>query len=207
MSDYKIFRDISLYLRQKLFDNLVGFDGITLNSIAGISLDSPARLAGGNSGTSGNSQPILSLYLYQVLPNAHINNRQLISSSNGEQHYPPLSLNLFYLLTPLDKSSETCLLVLGRAMQVLAAHPIMHNSFLDSQLRPNPPEVRLTLNPLNLEEMTRIWNAFNQPYRVSVCYQVQVVSIDSIRLPVEEPPVTERLLDVHQILVSNGGAT
>jgi hypothetical protein len=91
-------------------------------------------------------------------------------------------------------------------MQVLAAHPIIRNSFLDSELRPDPPEVRLTLNPLNLEEMTRIWNAFNQPYRLSVCYQVQVVSIDSIRLPVEEPPVKERLLDVHQMVASNGGA-
>jgi hypothetical protein len=205
MSDYKVFRDITLYLRQQLFDGLNNVEGIGLTNISAISLDSPVKLSDGN-GTGGeHSQVKVSLYLYQVLPNAHINNRQLIPSNNGEQHYPPLSLNLFYLLTPLDNSPETCLLILGRAMQALASHPIIRNSFLDSELRPDPPEVRLTLNPLNLEEMTRIWNAFNQPYRLSVCYQVQVISIDSVRLPVEEQPVKERLLDVHQIGVSNGG--
>lgn len=90
-------------------------------------------------------------------------------------------------------------------MQVLAAAPIIRANFLDSQLRPESPEVRLTLNSLNLEEMTRIWNAFNQPYRLSVCYQVQVVSIDSIRLPEDGPAVTEQLVDVHQIVARNGG--
>ena len=205
MGDYKIFRDITLDLRRHLFQGLGGVEGIDLTNIAEISLDSPVKLSDGNGSAGEHSQAKISLYLYQTLPNAHINNRQLIPSINGEQHYPPLSLNLFYLLTPLDNSPETCLLILGRAMQVLAAHPIIRNSFLDSELRPDSPEVRLTLNPLNLEEMTRIWNAFNQPYRLSVCYQVQVISIDSVRLPVEEPPVKERLLDVHQIGVSNGG--
>jgi len=205
MGDYKIFRDITLDLRRHLFQGLGGVEGIDLTNIAEISLDSPVKLSDGNGSAGEHSQAKISLYLYQTLPNAHINNRQLIPSNNGEQHYPPLSLNLFYLLTPLDSSPETCLLILGRAMQILAAHPIIRNHFLDSELRPDPPEVRLTLNPLNLEEMTRIWNAFNQPYRLSVCYQVQVISIDSVRLPVEEQPVKERLLDVHQIVASNGG--
>ena len=61
------------------------------------------------------------------------------------------------------------------------------------------------INPVTLEELTRIWNAFSQPYRLSVCYKVQVVSIDSARAPQQGPPVTERLLDVHQIVLSNGG--
>jgi hypothetical protein len=206
MSDYKVFREISHDIRHELFNGIKTTEGINLTSETEISLDSPVKLSDGGGRTGEASQVKLSLYLYQILPNSHINNRQLIPSNNGKQHYPPLSLNLFYLLTPLDNSPETCLLILGRAMQVLAAHPIIRNSFLDSELRPDPPEVRLTLNPLNLEEMTRIWNAFNQPYRLSVCYQVQVVSIDSIRLPVEEPPVKERLLDVHQMVASNGGA-
>ena len=207
MSNSQVLRDISRHLRQLLLDGLSGDEAVggELLSEGNISLDSPARLADSGNSNSGTSVALLSLYLYQVTPNAHVNNKPLISSEAGEQHYPPLSLNLFYLLTPQGSSPEQDLLILGRAIQVLAASPIIQANFLDSLLRPNPPEVRLTLNPIGLEEMTRIWNAFNQPYRLSVCYQVQVVSIDSIRLPLEEQPVTERLLDVHQIVASNGG--
>jgi hypothetical protein len=141
----------------------------------------------------------LSLYLYQITSNAHVNNKPPISSEGGEQLYPPLSLNLSYLLTPLDSTARSCYLILGRAMQILASSPIIQANFLDSDRRATPPEVRLTLNRVTMEEMARIWNAFNQPYRLSVCYQVQVVSIDSIRPPEQETPVMERLLDVHQI--------
>ncbi|MCA1994892.1 MAG: DUF4255 domain-containing protein [Coleofasciculus sp. S288] len=206
MSNSQALRDISNYLRQLLLDGLSGDDAIASDiSVESISLDSPARLADNGGSNAEMSQPILSLYLYQVLPNGQLNNQALIPSGMGEQYYPPLSLNLYYLLTPLGATPDADLLVLGRAMQVFAAYPIVRANFLDSQLRPNSPEVRLTLNPLNLEEMTRIWNAFNQPYRLSACYQVQAVSIDSIRVPETAKPVREQLVDIHQIVAKNGG--
>lgn len=207
MSNSQVLRDISHYLRQLLLDGLSGEDAIGSGTIAldQISLASPAQLNENNGGGGSTSQPILSFYLYQAIPNGQLNNRAPISLGGGKLHYPPLSLNLFYLLVPLGATPEADLLILGRAMQVLAAAPIIRANFLDSQLRPESPEVRLTLNSLNLEEMTRIWNAFNQPYRLSVCYQVQVVSIDSIRLPEDGPAVTEQLVDVHQIVARNGG--
>lgn len=204
MSDFRVLQEISLHLRQLLFDELHGHDVASgsFTSINNISLASPARIADNSAPHA--SQALLSLYLYQVVPNAHLNNRPLIPAGAGQQRYPPLSLELFYLLTPLSTSPEDNLVILGRAMQILAAHPIIRAGFLDSLLRPNPPEVRVMINPATLEELTRIWNAFNQPYRLSVCYQVQVVSIDSARAPEEGPPVAERLLDVHQIVSVNG---
>lgn len=204
MSDYRVLQDLTLHLRQLLFQGLTGDDEVSGNftSINTISLASPAQLADGSG--SGVSQPLLSLYLYQVLPNAHLNNRPLVPVSPGEQRYPPLSLDLFYLLTPLSTSPEDNLVILGRSMQILAANAIVQASFLDSDLRPSRPEVRVMINPVNLEELTRIWNAFNQSYQLSVCYQVHVVSIDTARAPEEGPPVVERLVDVHQIVQGNG---
>ena len=209
MSDSQVLRNVSRHLRHLLLNGLSGDEAVGGGALSeeSISLGSPVKLMENGSSPPAMSQALLSLYLYQITPNAHINNRPLIASGTGEQQYPPLSLNLFYLLTPLATSPSQDLLLLGRAMQVLAAIPIIQASFLASQLRPNPPEVRLILNPLNLEEMTRIWNAFNQPYHLSVCYQVQVISIDSIRLPETEAPVQERLLDVHQLVTAHGGGS
>jgi hypothetical protein len=31
----------------------------------------------------------------------------------------------------------------------------------------------------SLEELTRIWNALSQPFRLSVCYEVRIVLVDS----------------------------
>jgi hypothetical protein len=41
--------------------------------------------------------------------------------------------------------------------------------------------VRVTLQPLSLEEMSRLWSTFQTQYRLSVAYEVSVVLIDSAR--------------------------
>ena len=200
MSDYRVLQDISLYLRRLLFENLSGNDSVASQfaSENSISLDSPPRIADNSAPNA--DQARLSLYLYQVTPNAHLNNRPMIPAGPGRQQHPPLSLNLYYLLTPISQAPEDNLVILGRCLQVLAANSIIRANFLDSWLRPEPPEVRVTINPVSLEELTRVWNAFSETYRLSVCYLVQVVSIDSARTPQDEQPVVERLLDTHQIV-------
>jgi hypothetical protein len=197
VSDFRVLQEISRFLRRLLFDGLSGNEiaNGAFSSIGNISLASPEGLSDDNN-TSGT---LLSLYLYQVVPDTQLNNHPLIPAGAGRQVYPPLSLVLHYLLTPLSTSPDDNLVILGRAMQVLAATPIIRANFLDSTLRLRRPEVRVMVNPVTLEELTRIWNAFNQPYRLSLCYQVQVVSIDSVRAPEEGPPVAERYLDIHKI--------
>ncbi len=200
MSDYRVLQDISLYLRRLLFESLTGNDSVAsqFTSENSVSLDSPPRIAD-NSAPSAD-QARLSLYLYQVTPNAHLNNHPMIPAGAGRQQHPPLSLNLYYLLTPVSQAPEDNLVILGRCLQVLNANSMIRANFLDSWLRPEPPEVRVTINPVSLEELTRVWNAFNETYRLSVCYLVQVVSIDSARIPQDDQPVAERLLDIHQIV-------
>ncbi|NJN18736.1 MAG: DUF4255 domain-containing protein [Oscillochloris sp.] len=199
MSDYRVLQEVGLYLRNLLFEYLRTNDALTtrFTSENNISLDSPANLA--DVGRPGVASALLSLYLYQVTPNNHVNNTGYLPAVGGQQFFPPISLNLSFLLTPLNSSPEDSLITLGHAMQILAAHSVIRAGFFDSRLQPKTPEVKLAINPVTLEELTRIWNAFNQPYRLSVCYQVQYVAIDSIRQPKAGPPVIERLLDVHQI--------
>ena len=200
MSDYRVLQDISLHIRGLLFDGLAGDDevGSSFTSENNISLDSPATLS------DGNSDVLVSLYLYQVLPNAHMNNQNLIPIGNDQQQYPPVSLDLSYLLTPMSNSPQEDLVILGHSVQILAANSIVRANFLDSDLKTNSPEIRITANPVSLEELTRIWSAFNEPYRLSVCYQVQTVYVDSSRTPLEERAVLEGLIDVHQMIYGQG---
>jgi hypothetical protein len=204
LSDYRVLQEVSHYLRDLLLTYLSSIDTLTANftSPNNISLDTPARIADGSAPEATNA--MLSLYLYQVTPNTHVNNRGYIPAGNGTLVFPPLSLNLFYLLTPLNNSPDDALATLGLAMQALAAHPVIRASFLDSTLHPEQPDMKIAICPVTLEELTRVWNAFNQPYRLSVCYQVQIVSIDSTHQPEVGPPVMERLVDVQQITGEEG---
>jgi hypothetical protein len=91
-------------------------------------------------------------------------------------------------------------------MQILAANPTLSGDFLSSRLQPSRGEARLTLHPIDSEERSRIWSAFTKPYRLSVCYKLQNISIDSEREPESGPPVVESLVDVRAVASSGGGA-
>ncbi len=198
MSDFRVIREVTLRLRALLFDGLTGANGLAadFSAITSISLDSPAEIL--DNGNTENTV-LLSLYLYQVVPNAYLKNYPLTQHGPGEQRFPPLQVDLHYLLTPLAGTAAEDHEILGRAMQILEASATLRGAYLDSDLRPGRPEARLTFNPVTLEELTRIWNAFNQPHHLSVCYRVQGVAIDSARQPQQGPAVREGIIDVHLV--------
>jgi hypothetical protein len=136
--------------------------------------------------TAMDSANRLSLWLHQVNENEYVKNQPMLHGNNGHEQlrYPPLALNLFYLVTPFapqgDPESEH--LLLGATMQVLYDNSIL---FLRDQTQGEQvaEEVRIILSRLSLEELTRIWEALREPYRLSVCYEVRVTRIDSKRMP------------------------
>ena len=54
-------------------------------------------------------------------------------------------------------------------------------------------EIRLVLNPVSLEELTRVWQALEIPYRLSVCYLARVIIVDSEQQQFRQPIVYERI--------------
>lgn len=145
----------------------------------------------------------LNLFLYQVLPNAawrNMDNPQYVKS--GETSMPPLPLNLYYMLTAYGRGHDDVFghRLLGEAMSILYDHPLLgpqeiqaalpsdSNSGLQNQVE----RVRITLQPLSVEEIFRLWSGFQTQYRVSVSYEVAVVLIDS-KMPGRTPlPVLTR---------------
>ncbi len=119
----------------------------------------------------------LNLYLYQVTENGSLKNLDLPSS--------PLCLNLHYLMTAYasDETGQdadlTAQQILGDAMLVLHDSAILHPSLLDSVLTGESERVKLTLQPTNLDELSKIWTSLPQShFRRSVAYEVSVVKID-----------------------------
>lgn len=141
----------------------------------------------------------LILFLYRIVPNASLRNREhRVPSGNPP---PPvvvfnnsLPLDLYYLVTVGTRpgmSEEPLLRVLGFAMQALQ---------LDSELTGpavNHEAVHVSIEPLTTEETSRIWALFpTANYRTSVAYVATPVWIDPAQPPVPAALVVEDSLDV-----------
>ena len=152
---------------QTLTDLLSGLD---------VTLDSPADLRG----EQGNFQKV-NLYLYQVLEHAYTKNQPPYAIDANTQHYPPLTLRLYYLLTPYASDPASAHKVLGHAMRIFYDNALLAETQMTETLRLATDKLAIVLLSAKLEDLTRIWNALQTPYRLSVCYEVRVVPIESTR--------------------------
>lgn len=133
----------------------------------------------------------LILFLYRIVPNPSLRNRE--HSVISPTQPPPvitfqnsLPLDLYFLLTVGTTSgpSEAGLLqALGFAMQDIQGNPEL---IVKDQI------VRLSLEPLTTEEASRIWALFpTANYRTSVAYLATPVWID----PALPEPVAARVVE------------
>jgi hypothetical protein len=148
----------------------------------------------------------LNLFLYQVLPDAAFRNQDLPRQTKpGETGYPALPLMLYYLLTAYsdDEDDTSAHRLLGRAMGVLHDHPLLGAAEIQnatspiadlagSNLHQQIERVRINLQPLTFEDMSKLWTTFQTHYRVSASYQISVVLIESTRSPRTPLPVLKR---------------
>lgn len=130
--------------------------------------------------TAQDSSRRLSLWLYHLSEDEHHKNTPAVRLSNGSLRMTPLALDLYYLLTPFATSGEADHLLLGKAMQTF--HDSGTARIVDSTVRDVNEELRITLFRRSLDEISQVWQALREPYRLSVCYQVKVTHIDSDRV-------------------------
>jgi hypothetical protein len=151
----------------------------------------------------------LNLFLYQTTLGAAWRNRELPDSPPGEPGHPPLPLVLHYLVTAYGLDDEDALAhrLLGRAMSVLHDHPLLGRDQIRGVLPGNDlhrqvERVRVTPAPLTLDELSKLWTAFQTQYRISAAYQASVVLIESTRPSRTPLPVLTRQVTVQAGVVA-----
>jgi hypothetical protein len=160
--------------------------------------------------------PSLNLFLYRTSPNQGWHDHGLPTySANGDRlTNPPLALNLHYLLTAYGSADFQAEILLGYAMHLLHERPVLDRAAIRRALDPSPlgpsilpPEfqalvasdladqleaVTVTPEPMDTEEMSRLWSAIQAHYRPTSSYLVSLVLIEA-RKPSRTPlPVLSR---------------
>lgn len=155
-------------------------------------LNTPAEMTGARSG--------LSVWLYRITRDETALNRPPERVGPTTLRPAPLPVRLHYLITPItgvdaDDATATEQVILGKVLQVLHDHPQFSGADLKDDFEGTRAVVTARFESLTVDEMARVWDALQRPYRTSVSYEVTVVDIESRRRLAVGPPVEVPLVD------------
>ncbi|QDQ29005.1 DUF4255 domain-containing protein [Chitinimonas arctica] len=202
---------VTVALKDLLNNGLINHDLAAIGSYT-VSASPPDRIA------SGSDEPNqLNLFLYQVSPNLGWRNAGLPGrdSLGGRVGYPPLALDLHYLLSAHGSQDMNAEILLGFAMQLLHENPVLTREQLRIALdAPSPVDgiavpgvfgslsavdladqvemVKISPLYLNPDELSKLWTAMQARYRLSMAYTVSVVLIQATGAAHAPLPVLKR---------------
>jgi len=148
-------------------------------------------------------QARLNWFLYRVEPNtAFVNMEPPGTGWRSAMGHPPLALKLHYLLTShpghltqAGEEEQFAHRALTAVMQRLQAHAVIRtgDTSLSNLVTPLVEPLRISMEALDLEAVSKIWTAASHSLRLSVGYVVSLVVLDP---PPDDyvagPPVQER---------------
>ena len=194
MSSYTALRAVSNTLRDLLVAGITNSSDMQLNGVP-IHLLSPKEMHESTDKKTG-----VSLWLYRVARNGDTLGLPPRRISPTQVSHHPVPLDLHYLVTPIVEAPEDEQMLLGRVAQIFNDHPGLRGALLKDDLAGSGEEMRLMLETLSLEEISKVWQALGESYQLSLSYEVQLVTVDSARDPVQASPVLVRESTYTQIL-------
>jgi hypothetical protein len=153
-----------------------------------VSLNTPEEMGPAN-------EQGLSLWLYRVARDDNLLNAPPRRVGPDRLRSPPLPMRLHYLLTPVFERQQGVAApefeqtLLGKVLQLFHENPQLRGSTLLGALAGRDLEITVRLETLSLDELSRVWDALERSYQLTLAYEVAVVPIDSRRDIVTGPPV------------------
>lgn len=178
MSDYAAIADVSDTLKKLLWENMKTDPKIypdIIGSENDITLSSPEGMGEGNTKK-------LSLFLYQINEFPYMRNQEMQRIGSVKLKHVPLELVLFYLVTPNTEDIKKDHILIGKVMQTFNNNTVARGSILQGGLAGTKEEIRIAIYPLPFENLFNLWQSFSEKsFKLSVCYQVTPVEIESTR--------------------------
>lgn len=146
----------------------------------------------------------LSLFLFNIRENGE-SRRTNLQERGGVLQYPPQALDFYYMMTAhsaadrLTRSLDEHR-ILGRAMQVLYDNSVLRSPYLEGTLAESGESVRISMESMPSDELLKMWQFGDLPYKLTVFYRIGPVLLDSNRVK----PVT-RVVERRIVLEDKGG--
>lgn len=199
MSNVLAIAAVTQLLKDLINDALInGEVSQVLNSDFTVTALPPDRVVADGS----DQQTQLNLFLYGVSPNPALRNDDLPTRSRNSdlKHRPRLALDLHYILTAVSGEELHAEILLGYAMQLFHETALLGReriraalelAVIDDILPPDEFDpiraseladqlelLKITPRTISLDDMSKLWTAFQASYRTTVAYDVSVVLIE-----------------------------
>jgi Pvc16 N-terminal domain len=152
--------------------------------------------------------PTLTVFLYDVAEDGTVRNSPpVVTEVSGKRLVTraPVPLILRYMLTPWSQNADETYRMLGCAIAALGdSRTMLRRAMHDLS---NPPTgiddvlhdvelLSINMAQLTLEEKSKVWWAIQQPFHLSVIYEIRVLPIDLFGdAGIEGAPVKVREID------------
>lgn len=133
--------------------------------------------------------PQISIYLYNVIELTSMRNQPTATQNPSK---PSLYLNLRYLITPMTQNADDDQTVLGKILQIFYDTPVLRGSDLQGSLNEGGEDIKVVLDPLTIDELSKVWGMLSVSYRLSVSYSVYPIKIESAVKPNKKTVVIAR---------------
>ncbi len=126
----------------------------------------------------------LSLFLYGVKENTDFRSSDYIDRGGGELRFPPIALDLFYLVTAHSASDILSRgidehRILGKTIQTFYDHAALKGDQLVGSLAGSDQTIKIAKQDVPLETVINFFP--DSPYKLSLSYAVGPVFVDSTR--------------------------
>ncbi|WP_250292268.1 DUF4255 domain-containing protein [Streptomyces atroolivaceus] len=156
------------------------------------------------------SEPTVTVFLYQVTPNAAMRNNDLPTRATDgaprNRAYAPLDLH--YVISAYGEETELVgQRLLGCVIRTLHEIPVLPRELIElaaerphlagSDLADSLHRVRFTPTVMDVDETSKLWGMLHQtPYTLSVAYQASLVVIEGREQPAPAKPVERHTVRV-----------
>lgn len=131
-----------------------------------------------------------------------------IKEEEGGKDYAPISLpdgriknsgtayQFFYIISISSKAELMDRAVdeqriMGRLMQVINDNRVLPLEYMPSALRLTNDEISIDMVSIDLDEKSKIWGMFNEPYKLSLFYVIRPIVLESAIITSEKKRVAE----------------
>src|SRR5688572_2977547 len=154
MSDYRAIQGVSSSIKNVL-------DVFMFLNRAGVAPDDRVQITVGLPDQPGEGKRV-NLFLYHVRESPFLKNQDLPGAAHPSEYgHPPLALDLHYLITAYAESDEGDQIeahqILGDAMRALHDHSYLAGTILDPALEGAFERATVTMEPLTVEDVTKVW--------------------------------------------------
>ncbi len=126
---------------------------------------------------SDRGEASVGIFLYDIQEYEGVRANRMQDIGVGRQQYPPMYLDLYYMLTAYSASDRRYRMsqeeqILGRVLQYFYDYPALSQE---------DPAMRIQFQNVSTEDKFKLWNFPNEEYRVSLFYKVSPVVLESVR--------------------------